>query len=75
MEKKIRLKSIDDVKDFVNCSMACPDDVTLKLGKYIVDGKSIMGIFSLDLNQPVTLSVDGDSAEEFMSKIQKFICE
>ena len=45
----IMLKSINDVKDFVNIVNKYDFDVVLTSGRYIVDAKSIMGIFSLDL--------------------------
>lgn len=75
LDKKIKLQSIDDVKKFINISMEYPNDVTLTLDKYVVDGKSIMSIFSLDLNQPITLSVSGDNSEEFFKKIECFTFE
>ena len=54
----ISLEQIDKVKDFVAISQECVDDVTLVGGRYSVDGKSILGIFSLDLSQPIELVCD-----------------
>ncbi len=50
---RIMLKSINDVKDFVNIVNKYDFDVDLTSGRYIVDAKSIMGIFSLDLSKPI----------------------
>ena len=50
---KIMLSSINDVKDFVNIVSRYDFDVDLTSGRYVVDAKSIMGIFSLDLSKPI----------------------
>ena len=68
----IRLVSIDDVKEFVKKANLLDYDVDLSLGKYTVDGKSIMGIFSLDLSRDIELTVHSES-EEFLSEISRFI--
>ncbi len=47
------LSSINDVKDFVNIVSKYDFDVDLTSGRYVVDAKSIMGIFSLDLSKPI----------------------
>ena len=49
----VKLVSIDDVKDFVKKANMYSYDIDLSLGKYTVDGKSIMGIFSLDLGREI----------------------
>ena len=54
------LKTIEDVKHFVQASARMGCDIEIKVGPYIVDGKSIMGIFSLDRTAPVTILVHGD---------------
>ena len=59
----VDLSKFESVKRFVEVSSrkSCP--CTLKSGKYVVDAKSILGIFSLDLSKPVILEVeDGDYA-------------
>ena len=52
---EIRLSTIQDVQAFVNIVNRYDIDVDLASGRYIVDAKSIMGIFSLDLLKPITL--------------------
>lgn len=60
---KITLSSINEVKNFVNaaCSQMC--DIDIISGRYVIDAKSIMGIFSIDLTKPVTVSVNGSEEE------------
>ena len=68
----IRLDSIDDVKDFVRKANTLSYDVDLSLGKYTVDAKSIMGIFSLDLSRELELTIHSDKAE-FLDTIGSYI--
>ena len=70
---KIRLSTIVEVRDFVNIVTAFDGDVDLVSGKYTVDGKSIMGIFSLDLLDPITVNVEDKEADELFKKIAPFI--
>ena len=69
----IKLSTISDVRDFVNAVAAFEDEIDLQSGRYIVDGKSIMGIFSLDLLSPIKLTVYSDKPEELLGKIDRFI--
>ena len=71
----IKLNTIEDVRDFVNVVASTDIDIDLSSGRYIVDGKSIMGIFSLDLLNPVTLTAHSDDCDELMKKLEKFIIE
>lgn len=57
----IDLNAISKVKEFVEISQSCIDNVSLKMGRYLVDGKSILGIFSLDLAQPIELICDNSA--------------
>ena len=72
---KIRLATIADVRDFVNIVAAYDGEVDLISGRYVVDGKSIMGIFSLDLLSPITLQTEGHDADALIAKLQKYIIE
>ena len=72
----IMLNTINDVKKFVNIVSKYDFDVDLISGRYAIDAKSIMGIFSLDLAEPIELKVHcKDDGEEFRQKIAKFIVE
>ena len=57
---KISLNSIDKVKAFVNEITKFDSDFDLVSGRYVIDAKSIMGIFSLDLSKPIDLTVHGE---------------
>ncbi len=72
---KIRLSTISDVRDFVNIVAAYDGEVDLISGRYVVDGKSIMGIFSLDLLSPITLRTDGPEADGLIKKIEAYIVD
>lgn len=67
------LSSINDVKDFVNIVSKYDFDVDLTSGRYVVDAKSIMGIFSLDLSKPIKVEVHSEGCEEFIAELEKFI--
>ena len=59
---KISLNSIDKVKAFVNEISKFDCDFDLVSGRYVIDAKSIMGIFSLDLSKPIDLNIHADGA-------------
>ena len=69
----IRLSTIADVRDFVNIVAKSDIDVDLQSGRYVVDGKSIMGIFSLDLLSPITLTAQSDETDELFAALDRFI--
>ena len=60
---KVSLNSIDKVKQFVNDINRYSYDFDLVSGRYVIDAKSIMGIFSLDLSQPIDLSIHAEGAD------------
>ncbi len=68
---QIKLNTINEVKEFVNIVLQCPYDVDLVSGRYIIDAKSLMGIFSLDLTRPIDLEadIDAEDAEDLLKKI------
>ena len=59
----VALSSIDDVKHFVDAASSCPCEVDVLSGRYVINAKSIMGLFSLDLSQPVQVEVHGTDAQ------------
>ena len=69
----IMLHSIVKVKTFVNIVAKCDYDVDLTSGRYVVDAKSIMGIFSLDLSKPIKVDVYGDDSSDFEAEVKDFI--
>lgn len=70
---KIMLASINDVKNFVNEVTKCDMEVDLVSGRYIVDAKSIMGIFSLDLTKPIILNIHSDNCDALLTAIDPFV--
>lgn len=68
----VLLSTINDVKEFVNIVSQYEFDVDLVSGRYAVDAKSIMGIFSLDLSKPIDVNIHSDDADEFVNAIKKF---
>lgn len=69
----IRLNTINDVKDFVSAVSLCDYEIDLVSGRYAIDAKSIMGIFSLDLSQPVEMLIHTDECGTLLQQIDKFI--
>ena len=74
---QISLNSIDKVKSFVNAITQYEYDFDLISGRYVIDAKSIMGIFSLDLSKPVDLNIHADTAviDTILEALKAYICE
>lgn len=75
---KVVLNSVDKVKRFVNITVNVKGDVSLKSKRYIIDAKSILGIFSLDLNNPLELRFEKCSDEEiskYLLRIHEFMVD
>jgi phosphotransferase system HPr-like phosphotransfer protein len=73
----VQLTSISDVKQFVNAACDQPFDIDIAAGRYVIDAKSIMGIFSLDLGKPIRVEVHGteEDAAGFYEKVKAFAAE
>ena len=73
---QISLNSIDKVKSFVNDITKFENDFDLVSGRYVIDAKSIMGIFSLDLSKPIDLTIHGDTdGDEILEVLKPYIIE
>ena len=59
----VKLTSIADVKNFVSAATLQPCDIDVVSGRYTIDAKSIMGLFSLDLTTPIRVEVQGSDEE------------
>lgn len=71
---KININTINDVKNFVNIvTTKCEYDVDIVSGRYAIDAKSIMGIFSLDLSKELTLNIHSDDCADFLEEIKSYI--
>ena len=72
----IRLKEINDVYALVNTLLSYDGAVDLGSGRYVVDGRSLLGIFSLDLRQPVAVHVHRDEdVEKLQSMLSEFVTD
>ena len=69
----IRLSLAENVKTFVNIVSRYPYDVDLRVGRHVVDGKSILGIFSLELSKPITLEIYSDHCDDLLEELRPFI--
>ena len=73
---RISLNSIDKVKSFVNDLTKFDVDFDLVSGRYVIDAKSIMGIFSLDLSKPIELNIHSEgNVDEILSVLQPYIVD
>ena len=72
---QISLNSIDKVKSFVNSISKFDFDFDLISGRYVIDAKSIMGIFSLDLSKPIDLSIhaEGERLDEVLQLLDSYL--
>lgn len=69
---KMSLSSINDVRDFVDIVRKYDMEIDLSSGRYVVDAKSIMGIFSLDLLKPITLTAYSDNTDKLFEELDKY---
>ena len=72
IEKKIFLKTLDDVKNFVGIMATKPYDVELLSGKYVVNAKSVMGVLSLDLTFPLTMVANTETDTAILEEIEVY---
>ena len=72
----ISLNSIDKVKSFVNEITKYDNDFDLVSGRYVIDAKSIMGIFSLDLSKPIDLNIHAEAGiDEILETLAPYIIQ
>ena len=71
----ISLNSIDKVKNFVNLINRFDYDFDLVSGRYVIDAKSIMGIFSMDLSKPIALNIyaDDKNIDEILNELAPYL--
>ena len=73
---QISLNSIGKVKSFVNIISQFDSDFDLISGRYVIDAKSIMGIFSLDLSKPIDLAIHTDeNLDDIMEVLKPYLVE
>ena len=71
----IRLSLVENVNKFVNIVGRYPFDMDLRAGRHVVDAKSILGIFSLDLSRPITLEIYSDDCSDLLEQIKPFLTQ
>ena len=69
----IRLSLVENVNNFVNIVTRYPFEMDLRAGRHVVDAKSILGIFSLDLSKPITLEIYSDDCNDLLEEISPFL--
>ena len=69
----IKLSFAEEVKTFVNTVNRYPYEVDLRAGRHVVDAKSILGIFSLDLSRPITLEIYSEDCGQLLEEIKPFL--
>ena len=69
----IKLSLAENVKSFVNIVNRYPYDVDLRAGRHVVDAKSILGIFSLDLSKPISLDIYADECDALLAELKPFL--
>lgn len=67
----IRLDSVEKVKEFVNNIQSCEGEIDLISGRYEVDGKSLLGVFSLDLTKPIEVRVQKN---DMSGQLEQMLC-
>lgn len=68
----VKLSTIESVYDFVAVVMKAECDVDIISGKYLVNAKSVMGLFSLDLRQPIEVHIHADNCDELLAELAPF---
>ncbi len=68
----INLSLTEDIKDLVRITSKYPFDIDLKSGRYVVDGKSILGIFSLNLKKPIEVDIYSDDCDALLDELKAF---
>ena len=71
----IRLSLVENVNNFVNIVTRYPFEMDLRAGRHVVDAKSILGIFSLDLSRPITLEIYNDDCNDLLEQIRPFLAQ
>lgn len=71
----LKMSFAEEVKTFVNIASRYPYDMDLRAGRHVVDAKSMLGIFSLDLSQPITLEVYADECDDLINDLKQYVIE
>lgn len=72
---KVTLSMAESVKNFVNVVSKYPYDIDLRSGRFVIDAKSLLGIFSLDLSKPIVLEIHSDKCDDLISDLMQFVAK
>lgn len=72
---KVVLSMAESVKNFVNIVSKYPYDIDLRSGRFVIDAKSLLGIFSLDLSKPIVLEIHSDKCEDLIADLAPFVAK
>lgn len=74
IKRSIKFSSVNEIKEFVNLTMCQSFDIDLMAGRYVVDAKSILAVFGLDLDSEVTICIHATEEEacDFLAKVSKY---
>ena len=78
VRKIVKFNTPESVKDFCNITIHCDFEMDLVKGRYVIDAKSLLGIYSLSLDEPVNLEIlvdSEDDCKDFLKKIDNFLCD
>ena len=70
---KILLSMAERVKKFVGIVSKYPYDIDLRSGRFVIDAKSLLGIFSLDLSKPIVLEIYSDNCDDLLAELKEYI--
>lgn len=70
---KILLSMAESVKKFVGIVSKHPYDIDLRSGRFVIDAKSLLGIFSLDLSKPIVLEIYSDNCDDLLAELKEYI--
>lgn len=72
---KISLSMAESVKKFVAVVSKYPYDIDLRSGRFVIDAKSLLGIFSLDLSKPIVLEAHSDNCQDLLADLKDYIVD
>lgn len=70
---KVVLSMAESVKNFVNIVNKYAYDIDLRSGRFLIDAKSLLGIFSLDLSKPIVLEIHSDKCDDLLEELKDYI--
>ena len=70
---KVVLSMAESVKNFVNIVNKYAYDIDLRSGRFLIDAKSLLGIFSLELSKPIVLEIHSDKCDDLLDELKDYI--